>query len=117
MQCINKLGSTWPFGHPVKNKAMSYVFKKCPEEHTAKKYQQNCFGAKIILGSGQINQVAEDGNIHTPDNQWMRLGKCFQKIVFKQTGLPLIVYFFEMHGAKIRSGKLQEIIRQILYSF
>ena len=32
----------------------------------------------------------------------MRLCQHFQVITFKKAGLPLIIYFFEVHGAKIR---------------
>jgi hypothetical protein len=32
----------------------------------------------------------------------MRLCQHFQVITFKKAGLPFVIYFFEVHGAKIR---------------
>ena len=117
MKGVHKFGSARCFWHPMKNKAMGDIFKECPEKHTSKENQQDGAGAVIVLSGCQVNDIGQDRDIHSPDYQWMGLGQCFQEITLEKPGLPLIMYFFEMHGAKIRSGKLQEIIRQILYSF
>jgi hypothetical protein len=85
----------------MKDKAVSHVFKKGPEKHTAEKNQQDGLSGKIIRGGCIINQKAEDGDIHTPNNQRVGLGQGFQEIVFKKTGLAFVMNFFKMHEAKI----------------
>jgi hypothetical protein len=49
----------------------------------------------------QIGQIDQDRKIHSPDHQGMGFGKHFEKITFKESGLPFIVYFFKFHAAKI----------------
>jgi hypothetical protein len=48
--------------------------------------------------------ISNHRDVHSPDHQGMRFGQHLQVIILKQPGLAFIIYFFEMHGAKI--GKL-----------
>jgi hypothetical protein len=104
MQRINNFGSHWRFGYPMKNKTMGYVFKQRPKEHTTKKYKQYGGGRIIILCGGEVNDITEYGNIHSPNHQRMGFCQRLQKIILEQPGLTLIMNFFEMHVAKIRKG-------------
>lgn len=103
VQCIYKLGGTRRLGHPVKNKTVCDVLKQGPEQHTPEKNEEDGTRTVIVFGGSEVNNITENGNIHPPDHQRMRLGQGFQKIVFKEPGLPFIMDFFKMHGAKIRN--------------
>lgn len=83
MQGVNKFGSPRCFWHPVKNKPVCYVFKKCPEKHAAKKDKQNAASAEIIPCSGRVNKKSHDRDIHSPYHQWMGFCQCLKEITFK----------------------------------
>lgn len=83
MQGVNEFGGPWCFWHPVKNITVGYVFKQCPEKHTAEENQQDGFGAVIVPGGCQVNDIGKYGNVHAPNHQRMGLGQRFQEVAFK----------------------------------
>jgi hypothetical protein len=85
----------------MKEKPMGDVLKKTPEQHAAEESRQNAKGGIAVIRSGQVQKITHDGDVHAPDDQRVRFGQHFQKIVLEQSGLPFIVDFFELHGAKI----------------
>ena len=86
---------------------MVYIFavlffgKKGPEKHTAEESQQDGAGTVIVFGSREVNDIAQDRDVHTPDHQGMGLCQCFQEIILKKAGLAFIMNLFEFHSAKI----------------
>ena len=97
MKNINDFLPTLAFGFHMKNKSVGDIFKECPEEHPTEKNKQDSTGAVIIFCSRCINDKGQDRDVHTPDNQRIRLCQGFQEIVFEQAYLSFIVNFFEMH--------------------
>lgn len=121
MQSVNKLLRTGAFTYPVEKKAMGKIFKQCPEKHASKKCQHHAEQRKAKSSIAVIQHKADHRKIHAPDHQWVGLGKHFQVIVLKQTGLAFIVDFLKLHRGKdtkkpiLTSGALEVFIK-VLYS-
>ena len=105
MQCIGKFLSPFTFSHHMKKETMSNVFKETPEKHTAEESKDNSSGSKTRTGAAVIQHIYHNRQIHPPDNQRMCFGQHFEVRVFEKLSLPFIMYFFELHEAKIRKGK------------
>ena len=80
---------------------MRDVLEEAPKKHSAEKSSQDARDGKTVIRTGQIQHIPHDGDVHSPNDERMRFGQHFQKIILKQASLTFIVDFFELHGAKI----------------
>ena len=101
----------------MKQKTVGEIFKEGPEEHASKEHGHNLSGRIPVTGSRQINDITKNGDVHAPDYQGVGFREGLEKITFKETGLPFIVYFFKFHAAKIVRKQMTEMILVIPLNF
>lgn len=96
---------------------MSYVFKKCPEEHTGQKSKRNSPGCKPD-GATIIGHPNHYRGIHSPNHQRVCFCQHFKVGVLEKLRLALVINFFELHDAKIRKlvGERQ-VVNEVLADF
>lgn len=81
MQSINELFGPFTISHHMKKKTMSYVFKKCPENHATDKSKHHTQQGIIQPAIAVIKHIYNNRQVHTPDHQWVGFSKHFQEII------------------------------------
>ena len=94
---VHDLFCSFTLRYPVKNIAVRYIFKKCPEEHACQKSDNDAAGWKNQLISTIEKHENNYGQVDPPDHKRMSFCHHFKILILEKLGLPFIMDFFEMH--------------------
>src|SRR3546814_6362486 len=85
---------------PVKNVAVGDVFEECPEKQGSCEKQGNCQDGKAKMPITVPKHVCNQGEVHSPDNQWVRFSQHLKIIVLEKPCLP---FRSEEHTSELQS--------------
>src|SRR3546814_11551017 len=81
----------------MKTVSVGELFEECPEKHGSCENQGNCQECKAEMSITVPKHGCNQGDLHSPDNKWVRFSQHLKIIVLEKPCLPFVMDIFPGH--------------------